>query len=212
MPVVSYCKKCKQEVAMGDTCELCGGKLPKTARRVSWSCLHRPATDWLAWNSPMRIAIPVILVVALAVLLNEAIQGGTIGLQIILKTWFFPMLGGMFLGILGILLVWFLWRGRELNFFVLDHKAIHLQLYKHKKTDEIHLISERHILWSQIRRIEVLPERNAILIYAPKNWLVMVLYCDSLSYTDATQYIAGRVLKAKDVKLSVPIQGLDDIT
>lgn len=212
MPIVSYCKKCKAEVARGSTCEMCGGKLPKTAARVSWSCMHRPVTDWLAWNTPLRIAIPVILLVAAIIVVSEAVQSGPVGLQLLFKTWFFPLIGGLFFATLGAVFLYYLKRGNELNFFVLDHKGAHLQLYSTKKADDLRLISERHLLWGEIRRIQALPERNAVLLYAPKNILAMVLYCDAQAFADAAEYINGRTLKAKDVHLASPAEGLDDIT
>jgi len=212
MPIVSYCKKCKAEVAPASTCELCGGKLQKTAARVSWSCLHRPLTDWLAWNAPLRIAIPTIVLVAVVAFVFEAVQSGPIGLQLLLKTWFFPLIGGLLFFVIGAVFLYYLRRGNELNFFVLDHKGAHLQLYSAKNPDHLHLISERHLAWSEIRRIQALPERNAILFYAPKNWLSMVLYCDAQAFLDAAGYIQARISKAKDVRLSKPAEGLDDIT
>ena len=203
MPIVSYCKKCKAEVTAGDTCEICGAKLPKTAMRLSWSCVHRPAVDWLAWNTPLRVAIPVIGLVAIIIVVFEAVQSGPIGLQLLFKTWFFPLVGGLLFATLGAVLIWYLHRGRELNFFVLDHKAAHLQLYRLKNTDDLVLLSERHLLWSDMRRIQALPERNAILLYAPANWISMVLYCDSEAYADALEFITKRIEKAKDTRLSI---------
>lgn len=214
MPIMAYCRKCKEEVAPGGNCPLCGGKLPKTSLRVSWGMTYRPLTDWFAWNAVLRVGIPVVLAVGLMILINETVQGGSIGLQIILKTWFFPLLGSLLLLLCGGVVIFLSLRGKELHFFVLDHKAAHVQVYKHapKNEPEWLLRTEKHLPWSEIRRIQALQEKNAVLLYAPAWWHALTLYGNSESYPDAVAFIRQRTQKARDIRLSRPCEGFDDIT
>lgn len=214
MPILAYCRKCKEEVAQGEVCALCGGKLSRTSLRASWGVTYHPLTDWFAWNAPLRIGIPVVIMVGLMILFNEMVQSGSIGLQIVLKTWFFPLMGALLLALCSATLLGLLVRGKELHYFILDQKGIQVQIYKHNRKNEPEwaLRIDRHLLWSEVRRIHALAERNAVLLYAPSWWHAMTLYCDSESYRDALTYIKKRTGKSKDIRFTRPPEGLEDIT
>lgn len=195
-------------------CPLCGGKLAKTALRASWGIEYRALTDWFAWNAYLRIGLPVILVVGLMVLVNEIVFGGSIGLQILFQTWFFPLMGSLLMAhCMGIVLVLAI-RKTEFLYYVLDQKGVHVQIYKLKKNAEQQwlLSTEKHLLWAQLRRIHPLPERSAVLLYAPAWWHALTLYCNNESYANSLEYMKKRTGKSKEIRWISSTDAFNDIT
>lgn len=214
MALMAYCRKCKQEVPPRELCEICGTKLTKTSTRVSWSVQYKPLGDLEAWNVPLRVLIPVIIAIALIIIVIEAVENGVAGLQFVFSQWFFPLIAALLAGmVLGIML-YLVCRGRELQFYVLDQKGIHLQLYARASNrfrhfekgslsseDGWRLTSERHVAWEEIRRIALVKERNAILVYSPKWWLIMTLYANMPELLEAATFIKKRIGRKKTVVL-----------
>ena len=72
MPLVNYCRKCRTETPLGESCPYCGGRLPKTGEQLSFGIIRNPVTDWFSWNDVLRVALPAWLVALAAVLAAEA--------------------------------------------------------------------------------------------------------------------------------------------
>ena len=68
MPLVNYCRKCRTETPLGESCPYCGGRLPKTGEQLSFGIIRNPVTDWFSWNDVLRVALPAWLVALAAVL------------------------------------------------------------------------------------------------------------------------------------------------
>ena len=64
MSIMNYCRKCKREVPPGEACPFCAGKLSKTNERLSFWMGRIPVRDWFAWNQALRVALPVLGIVA----------------------------------------------------------------------------------------------------------------------------------------------------
>ena len=71
MPLVNYCKKCKAETPLGESCPYCGGKLAQTGEQISFGVMCRPEKEWFAWNNLLRIVLPVWLLVFVIVVAAE---------------------------------------------------------------------------------------------------------------------------------------------
>lgn len=221
MPITAYCKKCARDVPPGDRCPHCGGKLTKSAVRVAWCAEHVPARDWISWNSAMRILLPVLGMVFLLVVVLELIAGGFTGVDALLR-------GGLLfalLGLLGItaavLLLVFILQGEDLLDCVVDGKGIHIQQYmphptatklmlrmksaallQHYDPEEgILLISQKELLWKDITRVQLWPEKALILFYAPSWWMRLALPCTAFTYEDCLTFIQEKLGKKKGVSL-----------
>ena len=77
MPLVNYCRKCRTETPLGESCPYCGGKLAKTAEQLSFGIIRTPVTDWFSWNDVLRVTLPAWLVALIAVLAAEASAAST---------------------------------------------------------------------------------------------------------------------------------------
>ena len=63
MPLVNYCRKCRAETPLGESCPYCGGKLAQTGEQISFGLVRRPEREWFSWNNVLRIALPVLALV-----------------------------------------------------------------------------------------------------------------------------------------------------
>ena len=79
MPLVNYCRKCRTETPLGESCPYCGGKLAKTGEQLSFGIIRTPVTDWFSWNDVLRVMLPAWLVALVAVLAAEASATGAAG-------------------------------------------------------------------------------------------------------------------------------------
>ena len=221
MPITAYCKKCARDVAPGDVCPHCGGKLAKSAVRVAWCADHFPLRDWMCWNAVMRILLPLLGMVFLLMLVLEAITGGLMAVDTLLR-------GGLLFALLGILIIaaalmllTFILQGEDLLDCVVDGRGVHIQQYlphptplklmlrlkpaslleQYDPEEGILLIGQKEILWKDIARVQLWPEKALILFYAPAWWMRLALPCTPFTYEDCLTFIQEKLGKKKDVKL-----------
>lgn len=221
MPITAYCKKCAKDVSPGDRCPICGGKLAKSAIRVAWCAEHVPARDWMSWNAAMRILLPVLVLVFLLVVLLEGLTGGFAGVDALLRSGLLFAL----LGLLGIasamLLLVFILQGEDLLDCVVDGRGIHIQQYlphptpaklllrmksaslmqQYSPEEGILLISQKELLWKDIARVQLWPDKTLILFYAPAWWMRLALPCTPFTYEDCLGFIQDKLGKKKAVQL-----------
>ena len=74
MPLVQYCKKCKTEVPLGESCVHCGGKLTKSNEMISFGVARTPVREWFCWNEWLRIILLLLGGMMLLVLLIETAE------------------------------------------------------------------------------------------------------------------------------------------
>lgn len=221
MPITAYCKKCARDVAPGDRCPECGSKLAKSAIRVAWCAEHYPVRDWISWNSAMRILLPLAGMVLLLVLVLEALAGGLAGIETLLRGGLLFALLGLLIIVAAVLLLAFILQGEDLQDCVVDGRGVHIQQYLPQPTplklmlrlkpaslmeqydpeEGILLISQKEILWKDIARVQLWPEKTMILFYAPAWWMRLALPCTPYTYEDSLTFIQEKLGKKKDVKL-----------
>ncbi len=221
MPITAYCKKCARDVAPGERCPHCGGKLAKSAVRVAWCAEHHPVSDWISWNAAMRILLPLAGMVFLLVLLLEAMAGGLQAGDDLLRGGLLFALLGLLIIVAAVLLLAFILQGEDRQDCVADGRGIHIQQYLPQPTalklllrlkspslmqqydpaEGILLISQKELLWKDIARVQLWPEKTLILFYAPAWWMRLALPCTPFTYEDCFTFIQEKLGKKKDVEL-----------
>lgn len=220
MAITAYCKKCQEDVPLGDRCPHCGSKLAKSSARVAWCVTHTPVEDWLCWNSVARIFLPAWLVVLLAILLPEMLTGGTAALEQVLTGSVMLSMVLLLLCALGTLLVLHL-QGDDLIDCVVDSKGVHVRRFLPHPTplklllrlrsprliremeegDDAVLISTRDLPWKSMARVQLWPEKRLVLIYSPHWWMNLALYCTPFTWEDTLAYMRDKVGRKKDLLL-----------
>ena len=221
MPITAYCKKCARDVAPGERCPHCGGKLAKSAVRVAWCAEHHPVSDWISWNAAMRILLPLAGMVFLLVLLLEAMAGGFQAVDDLLRSGLLFALLGLLIIVAAVLLLAFILQGEDLQDCVVDGRGIHIQQYLPQPTalklllrlkspslmqqydpaEGILLISQKELLWKDIARVQLWPEKTLILFYAPAWWMRLALPCSAFTWEETLAFISEKIGKKKTVKL-----------
>lgn len=220
IPLTSYCKKCGQDVPVSSVCPKCGTKLAASTVRLAWCVAHQPVADWMCWNSVMRLLLPVLGATLTLVLLLEALMGGFSGVAMLLSGGLIVTLLGITALLLAMLLAVFILQGEDLLDCVIDARGIHVQLYLSQPTpvqllsrgksprlldtvgeDGLLLLSSREIAWKDIHRVQLWPEKNLILFYAPRWWMRVSLPCSPFVWQDALDFIREKIGKKKAVML-----------
>ena len=226
MPVMAYCKKCKQEVEPGSLCPLCGQKLAASSLRLSWTYRYAPVREFLSWNSIFRVALPVLALLLMLVVGVEWGRKGFLGVQALLAQGLLSLLlllaAAMVLAAFAALLM----RGREEIRYILDGKGVHVQVFRAKpslaerlfRTGQMdaeaamqgqpgRMLEEKHIPWIALRRVELWPDRDKILLYSPRFWLCISLHGLPETYDDAVRFIYEHVKKRSGVMKTPPASG-----
>ena len=227
MPLVNYCRKCKAEVPLGETCTYCGGKLTQTGEQISFGLVRTPARDWFVWNSLLRIALPVLALVCVFVLAAEAAVGGQAGVLALLEQGFFQSM----LGILGLMLaaIWLLLccQGPEKVHVVLDRQGVHVRTYlpsegdarlyarfltpamaeKLQMEDErpqlagLRLVRRITLPWETIRRVRIWREGMTLLFFRPAFWQAAAIRCPAADLAEAEALVRKKLKRFRKVKI-----------
>ena len=219
--ITSYCPKCGRDFPLTDLCPECGKKLTKSNSRVAWCMEHTPVLDWMSWDSAFRLLVPCVLLILIVLLAGEFFSGGLPALQQMIRVGILPLL--IFLLVCTLLIFLFLFlRGHDLVDCILDSKGIHvrtwlsdptpLRLLLHFRspsllkerdpdTPQVLLISEKNVSWSDLKRIQLWPEKLIILFYAPAPWCRAAFYCTPYTWEDCMQFLQEKVGKKKTIVL-----------
>lgn len=220
MARTAYCKHCGKEVEAGEVCPECGTRLGKNAAHAAWCIERTPVKDWMYWNSVMRILLPGALVILILVLLLEGISGGAEALEKMLSSAFPTVLGVLLLTTVAVVFAVLLLRGKELSDFVIDNRGIHETRYLPNPTPlklmlrmkapglpegdgsaRVVKLSEHHIAWKDVGRVQLWPEKCTVLFYAPAWWLRIPVICTPFTWEDTMEYIREKLGKKKKVRL-----------
>ena len=220
MARTAYCKHCGKEVEAGEVCPECGTRLGKNAAHAAWCVERTPVKDWMYWNSVMRILLPGALVILILVLLLEGISGGAEALEKMLSSAFPAVLGVLLLTTVAVVFAVLLLRGKELSDFVIDNRGIHETRYLPNPTPlklmlrmkapglpegdgsaRVVKLSEHHIAWKDVGRVQLWPEKCTVLFYAPAWWLRIPVICTPFTWEDTMEYIREKLGKKKKVRL-----------
>lgn len=223
MAITSYCKKCGQDVPVGDICENCGARLAKGAIRAAWCVEHHPVKDWMSWNAAMRILLPVMAVAFILILVLEGMAGGAQGMENLLRSGLLVTLLGILVMIAAGLLLVFILQGEDWQDCVVDSRGLHVNCYLPNPTplklilrlrspalmqqadpeDDIPtvLISQQDLAWKDVARVQLWPEKTLILFYAPSWWMRLYLPCTPFTYEDSMFFIREKLGRKKNVAL-----------
>ena len=218
LPLTSYCKKCGQDVPVADFCPHCRAKLAANTVRLAWCVEHHPVRDWMCWNAVMRLLLPVLAATLALVILLEALLGGAAGVTALLGSGLLVSLAGILGMLLALMLLVFILQGDDLLDCVIDGRGIHVQVYLPHPTalklllrgksprlmdsgEDMLLLSSREIAWKDIQRVQLWPEKNMILFYAPKWWMRVSLPCTPFTWEDALEFIREKIGRKKAVIL-----------
>ena len=220
MARTAYCKHCGKEVEAGEVCPECGTRLGKNAAHAAWCIERTPVKDWMYWNSVMRILLPGALVILILVLLLEGISGGAEALEKMLSSAFPAVLGVLMLTTVAVVFAVLLLRGKELSDFVIDNRGIHETRYLPNPTPlklmlrmkapglpegdgsaRVVKLSEHHIAWKDVGRVQLWPEKCTVLFYAPARWLRSAVVCTPFTWDDVMELTRNKLGKKRKILL-----------
>ena len=232
MPLVNYCRKCKAETPLGESCPYCGGKLAQTGEQISFGLMRRPERDWFAWNNLLRVALPVLLLVLVIVVAAEAAASGADGVIRLLKGGFLRTM----LVMLGVLLagMWLVFRlqGVESVHVVLDKQGVQVRTYvqegndmalyarflSEQAIDKLAAEDERTALegltlvrrislpWSEIRRVRIWREGSTILFFRPTFWQAAAVRVPVNELEEAEGFVRKKMKRNKKAKVQPAIK------
>ncbi len=226
MPLSARCKKCGMEAAPGACCPRCGGK--QGTPRYFWRVQQRPVLSWDRWNAPMRILLPIIGVVAGTVTVLEALSGDPARLRQLL-TGDLPLLLGAMLGaavlLTGLVLAC---QGTEVLEIAADKTGLTvttllprpgmLSLLARLRSPALAgsaslrreyglFLGEKKLPWKACRRVQLWPEKQMMLFYAPARWLQLAIPCDRTAWLDLGSLVREKLGKRRDVSLPAELRG-----
>ena len=204
--------------APGATPEKKTGRRTGASGTLTWCLDHRPVTDWICWNQSMRIFAPVLLVILILVPLLEYLSGGSAALSDLLSGGFLITLVSLFLFAAVLTgLVLFL-QGPDVLDILVDSKGVHLDVCLPRPTtlrllarfrspdlpageDGMVLISHTDLAWAQIRRIQLWPDKNTVLLYRTLGFLTLAVPCTPFTYGPMTDMLRDKLGKKEGVRM-----------
>ena len=230
MPLVNYCKKCKAEVPVGESCPYCMGKLTQSGEQISFGMKRLVVKDWFAWNDLLRIALWVLGLVLGIIVASEASATGMAGVTALFQQGLLStMLCLLALVLLAIFLLLHL-QGAESVHTVLDRRGVHVRIYiaegndlglytrlmTQQSADRIAQADDRPPLggltlvkytflpWEQIRRVRVWREGGMILFYRPSLWQAAAVRCPAGQLCEAEAFVRKKMKRFKKVRILPP--------
>ena len=223
MAITAYCKKCGREVEPGEVCPYCGGKLGRSMSHTVWCAERTPVRNWMCWNAVMRLLLPAGLAVLLLMLLLELLTGGAGALERLFASGFALVLLILLGAVIAVVFVLLLLQGKDITDCTVDSKGVHVICYLPDPTP-VRLLARlkspammkqaevsggicvlkletREILWKDVTRVQLWPEKCLVLFYAPSWWLRVSLPCTPFVWEDVMQMIRDRIGRKKQVKL-----------
>lgn len=232
MPLVNYCKKCKAETPLGESCPYCGGKLTQTGEQISFGVMRRPEKEWFAWNNLLRIVLPVWTLVFAIVVTAEGAAAGADGVTALLTGGFLRTM----LGLLGaaLIAIWILLRvqGMESVHVVLDKQGVHVRTYvqqgnpaalyarflneqaaeKLAGEDErpelpgLVLVKRVSLPWNTISRVRIWREGCTILFFRPSVWQAAAVQAPVNELEAAEEFVRKKMKRNKKAKVQPAVQ------
>lgn len=232
MPLVNYCKKCKAETPLGESCPYCGGKLAQTGEQISFGVMRRPEKEWFAWNNLLRIVLPVWLLVFVIVVAAEGAAAGLDAVIVMLTGGFLRTMLGLLAAAL--IVIWILLKvqGMESVHVVLDKQGVHVRTYvqqgnpaalyarflneqtaeKLAEEDErpelpgLLLVKRVSLPWNTISRVRVWREGCAILFFRPSLWQAAAVNVPVSELEAAEEYVRKKMKRNKKAKVQPSAQ------
>ena len=226
MPLSARCKKCSMEVPAGACCPRCGGKLGPA--RYFWRVQRRPVLSWECWNAPMRILLPVVAAVVLMAMAAEAagegwarlgqwavrdlpvLLGGLLGASVLLT--------GLVLALQGTEVLEIAADKTGLTVTVLLPRPGMLSLLARLRSPALAgsaslrreyglFLGEKKLTWKACRQVQLWPEKQLMLFYAPARWLQLAIPCDRTAWQELSGLVREKLGKRRDVRLPQELRG-----
>lgn len=221
MPLVQYCKKCKTEVPVGESCPYCGGKLSQTSGQISYGLVRRPLGEWFEWNNGLRIVLPVLMIVLVVAVAAEAVAGGADAVIVLLNGGFLTAMAGLFVGMLAAMGLLFVLQGTQNVHVVLDRQGVQVRvyipsgsqvaLYAHFLTvqsaqklaqqddrpalEGLTLVRRIVLPWNSISRAQIWREGCAILFFRPAFWQAAAIRVPFSELEEAEAFVRRKLKK-----------------
>ena len=227
MPLVNYCRKCKAETPVGESCPYCGGKLTQTGEQISFGTIRLPHRDWFAWNQALRIVLPVMLLAFLIVVAAEAAAAGMQGVIKLLTGGFLRVMVMLLAGVTGFLWLAFKLQGTENVHVVMDKQGVCVRTYvprdnmmalrmrmmneqiaeklaqedERPELDGLVLVRKVMIPWGDTARVQFWEEESAILFYKPFFWLAAAVRVPVEERAAAEEFVRKKLKRNKKVRI-----------
>ncbi len=227
MPLVNYCRKCKAETPLGETCPYCGGKLAQTGEQISFGLMRRPEKEWFCWNNLLRIALPVLLLVFVIVVAAEGAAAGSEGVIDLLTGGFLHTMLVLLAAVIGAIWLVFRLQGVESVHVVLDKQGVQVRTYVQEGNDlalysrflceaaveklaaederpelqGLTLVKRVFLPWSEIRRVRIWREGCTILFFRPAFWQAAAVRVPVNELAEAEQFVRKKMKRNKKAKV-----------
>lgn len=231
MPLVNYCRKCRAETPLGETCPYCGGKLSQNGEQISFGLLQRPEREWFAWNNLMRVALPVWVLVVVFIVAAEGAAAGAEGVITLIQGGFLRTMLGLLAAVLAGVWIVLRLQGAESVHVVLDKQGVQVRTYvqegsaaalyarflSEQAIDKLAAEDERSALegltlvrriclpWSEIRRVRIWREGSAILFFRPSFWQAAAVHVPVSELAQAEEYVRKKMKRNKKAKVQPAI-------
>ncbi len=227
MPLVNYCKKCKAETPLGESCPYCGGKLTQTGEQISFGLMRRPVREWFAWNNLLRIVLPVWALVFVIVVAAEGAVTGAEGVVALLTGGFLRTMLSLLAAALLVIWLALKMQGMESVHVVLDKQGVQVRTYvqegnamalyarflneqaaeKLAQEDErpqlqgLVLVRRVTLPWNTISRVRIWREGCTILFFRPSIWQAAAVQTPVNELEEAEAFVRKKMKRNKKAKV-----------
>ena len=227
MPLVNYCRKCRAETPLGESCPYCDGKLAQTGEQISFGLMRRPVKEWFAWNNLLRVVLPVWLLVLVIVVAAEGAAAGAEGVAALISSGFLRTMMMLLAAVLGCIWLILHLQGAESVHTVLDKQGVHVRVYvqqdneialwsrlmseasaarlaeEDEKPELEGLVLVKHVFlpWMEIRRVRVWREGLTLLFYRPSLWQAAAVQVPVNEMSEAEAYMRKKMKRNKKAKI-----------
>lgn len=227
MPLVNYCKKCKAETPLGESCPYCGGKLTQTGEQISFGLMRRPVREWFAWNNLLRIVLPVWALVFVIVVAAEGAVTGAEGVVALLTGGFLRTMLSLLAAALLVIWLALKMQGMESVHVVLDKQGVQVRTYvqegnamalyarflneqaaeKLAQEDErpqlqgLVLVRRVSLPWNTISRVRIWREGCTILFFRPSIWQAAAVQTPVNELEEAEAFVRKKMKRNKKAKV-----------
>ena len=230
MPLVNYCKKCKAEVPLGDSCPYCYGALSPNGEQISFGIVRVPVREWFVWNNILRVVLPVLVLVGGAVVLSEAASGGQAAVIGLIRQGFLPVMGGVLAFVLAAAWLILTLQGPENVHVLMDRQGLQIRTYlpegrrlalamrmmtqesaqklaqedRRPSLQGLVLVHRVMLPWSSVRRVRIWREGASLLFFRPSFWQAAAVHCPVQEMPAAEEFVRNKFRKSKKVRVIPP--------
>ena len=214
---VFYCKKCKQD-SLTPICEHCGAQISslQQAERYKWRYIRTPLGDTPTLLGALKAISLTVVSLLLLLFLGELIfsPDKRLAVTMFTNTGLLPSMLIFTFVTVALICLFLALQGREELHFVLDARGAHVQTWivpsrlkcfarfipyetyniaVDPEGNERMLVSETHLLWADVCRVEIRRHACRIDLYRPSGFRFMSLYPERQELEAIENYIKPRL-------------------